>query len=107
MTEEKTRPREKKFVKISSEFLFKSWGLLGEDKVNSILNEISMCVGKWAVGKMSDREFGWRVCRIQHDLFVLLGLFKAEKEVKEVMDDQMKYDKECDERSLGPEDVPF
>jgi len=108
MIERKTRPRERKFVKISSEFLFKLWRWLGENQVNSIPDEIIMCVGKWAKGDMSDKEFGWRIYRMRHNLLVLLGLFKEEKEVKEVIDDQIKYDEECAERNLGPEEnIPF
>ena len=108
MTERKTRPRERKSVKISSEFLFEFWRWLGKDQANSIPDEISMCVAKWAKGNMSDKELGWRIYRIRHNLLVLLELFQEEKEVKEVMDDQRKYDEEYAERNLGSEeDLPF
>jgi len=94
--EKYVRPRERKFFKISNEWLCEALKDLDPESKGkcSIVYKLGLDLAKWSKNEMSDKEFCGRVGEIIFSLAVLGANFKKEKEVAEFKKDNEKYETE-------------
>ena len=94
--EKYVRPRERKFFKISNEWLCKALKDLDPESTGkcSIVYTLRCDLARWAKDEITDKEFCGRVGEIIFILAVLGANFKKEKEVAEFKEDNEKHETE-------------
>lgn len=108
-----TRPREKKFFKVSAEWIYETLQALrhsADEDVKSFEanNSLIHAVTKWAQNEMEDKEFCSCVFKSSWILLALGKALEDQKEVAEFIEDDLKYEKEYAKNNPEEgEDLPF
>ena len=113
--ESKLRPREREFLQVSSGLIYSILVNLNPDDekerlamIPDSVRHLRRDVEAWAEDKITDKTLCGRLSTHWHNLIVLFEMLCQQKEVKELLEDHMAYDKEWAERNPDPDDEsPF
>lgn len=112
----KPRPRNRKFMKVSTGLIYRTLKNLDPAgkadflrEFPDVVHDLGCDLADWASDKISDKAFCGRLFNHWHNLVVLFDMLRREKEVAEFIEDQVAYDEEYARRNPESEEpeMPF